>query len=196
MDAALIELAKENEAKEFIARKAAINKSKAKAVGTVTIPNDNKLNITTGVKQLQEIQEKSMANELDVTEVDRAKYDKIEKLKKRDEDVAAAIAIAADLKGDIQKIKEELCVGENCLKNQVTNKFGEMNNKFGEIDEKIKKIEEKTSGFVCENCGYASVPALSSFCPQCGSPIYEWSDDSGDPVKGWRHWTGTGEGLQ
>lgn len=155
----------------------------SKAVGTVTIPNDPKLNIPTGVKQLQEIQtrkEKSMANELDVTEVDRAKYEKIEKLKKRDEDVATAINIAASLKDDINKIKEELCVGPDCLKEQVKNKFGE-------IDTKIAKLDAKAVEFYsCDKCGYPNVPALSSFCPQCGTRIPSWNTDEGEPVAGWK----------
>jgi len=161
------------------AEKAATNKSKANAAGTITIANDPKLNITTGIDKLQEIQEKNMANELDVTEADRIKHDKIEKQKQRDNDVAAAIAIAADLKGDIKKIKEELCEGPDCLKKQVENKFGE-------IDAKIAKLDEKSVDFfVCERCSYPNVPALSSFCPNCGAKIPSWMDDNGQPVVGW-----------
>lgn len=159
--------------------KATEEAAKSKAVGTVTIPNDNKLNITTGVNKLQEIQENNMANELDVTEVDMIKQEKMAKQKKKEEDVLAAIAIAADLKGDIQKIKEELCVGPDCLKEQVKNKFGE-------IDAKIAKLDAKAVEFYsCDRCGYDRVPALSSFCPQCGLRIPSWNTDEGEPVPGW-----------
>ena len=119
LDAALVELAKENEAKDFIAKKAKKKASeeaaRAKAVGTVTISNDPKLNITTGIDKLKNlqniVQEKNMANELDVTEVDIIKNEKIQRQKKEREDTLAAIAIAADLKGDIQAIKRDLCEG-------------------------------------------------------------------------------------
>lgn len=123
-----------------------------------------------------------MSDDLSVTEVDKIKHDKIEKARQFEKNVNDAIKIAADLKNDVQKIKEEICEGPNCLKKQVEEKFGY-------IDDKIKKIEEKTGGFVCENCGYQLVQALSSFCPQCGSPIFEWTDDDGELVKGWKHWS-------
>jgi hypothetical protein len=126
-----------------------------------------------------------MSEDLSPTEIDRIKYDKIQKAKDFEKNVNEAVNLAKDLKEDVQQIKKEVCEGPDCLKAKVEEKFGS-------IDEKIKKIEEKTSGFVCENCGYANVPALSSFCPQCGSPIYEWSDDEGQPVKGWKHWTDKG----
>jgi Zn finger protein HypA/HybF involved in hydrogenase expression len=160
----------------------------AKAIGTATIQNDPKLNITTGVDKLKSLQnvnqiqqEKIMANELDVTEIDRIKNAKIEKEKKREADVEAAINIAAELKGDIKQIKSELCEGPDCLRTQVQNKFGE-------IEKKIEHIEERTELFSCEKCGYTKVPALASFCPQCGSGIFEWTDDSGQPVSGWKHY--------
>ena len=121
-------------------------------------------------------------DELSVKESDKIKYDKIQKAKQFEQNVNDAINIARDLKGDVQKIKEEICEGPTCLKNQVTEKFDS-------IDEKIKKIEEKTGTFLCENCGYPNVPALSSYCPNCGSPIYEWSDDEGKPVSGWHHYS-------
>jgi rubrerythrin len=58
--------------------------------------------------------------------------------------------------------------------------------KFVSIDNKFKKIDDSLSTFfVCENCGYDRVQGLSSYCPQCGNPIYEWNDDDGKPIKGW-----------
>jgi len=187
LDAALVELAKENEAKDFIAKKAKKKASeeaaRAKAVGTVTISNDPKLNITTGIDKLKNlqniVQEKNMANELDVTEVDIIKNEKIQRQKKEREDTLAAIAIAADLKGDIQAIKRDLCEGPGCLKEQVQNKFGE-------IDAKIAKLDAKSVEFYsCDKCSYPNVPALSSFCPQCGAKIPSWTTDEGVPVPGW-----------
>lgn len=120
--------------------------------------------------------------ELDITETDRIKHDKIEKAQKFEKNVNEAIGIAAELKGDIQKIKEEICEGPDCLKVTV-------DKRFGDIDEKIKKIEEKTGEFVCENCGFTGLKALSSFCPNCGAPIYNWDDDeTGQPIPGWKHY--------
>jgi hypothetical protein len=167
--------------------KAAKEASRAKisATGTVTVSNDPKLNISTGINKLQETnknKEGNMVNELEPTEIDAIKHEKIEKQKKFQENVNNAINIAAELRGDIKKIKEELCEGPDCLKNQVANKFGE-------IDDKIKKIDEKTQFFVCEKCSYPNVPALASFCPQCGNGIYEWTDDDGQPIPGWKHYS-------
>lgn len=122
-----------------------------------------------------------MVDDLAVTEIDKVKYEKLQKAKEFEKNVNDAISIAADLRDDVKKIKEEICEGPDCLKQQVSDKFGS-------IDEKIKKIEEKTTEFLCENCGYQGVRALSSFCPNCGHPIYEWNDDDGTPIPGWKHW--------
>lgn len=168
----------ENAAKE----KATEEATRAKAVDIATIQNDPKLNILTGIDKLKSLQninqEKNMANELDVTEIDRIKSEKIQKEKQKEADVAAAIAIAAELKGDIKQIKDDLCVGPDCLKEQVKNKFGE-------IDAKIAKLDERSEMFVCEKCNYPNVPALSSFCPNCGAKIPSWMNDDGQPIVGW-----------
>jgi hypothetical protein len=123
-----------------------------------------------------------MSDDLSVTEADKVKYDKIQKAKQFEANINDAIAIAADLKGDIKKIKEEICEGPNCLKEQVVNKFGT-------IEDRLNKIEEKSQFFVCEKCSYPNVPALASFCPQCGNGIYEWTDDDGQPIPGWKHYS-------
>lgn len=120
--------------------------------------------------------------DLDITETDRIKHEKIEKAKKFEDNVNDAIGIAAELKEDIQKIREDICEGPDCLKKKVEDKF-----EF--IEEKIKNIEEKTAEFLCDNCGYNGVKALSSFCPNCGHPIYEWKDDSDSPIAGWKHYS-------
>ena len=123
-----------------------------------------------------------MTDDLSVTEIDKIKHDKIQKAKQFEQNVNDAINIAKDLKDDVKKIKEEICEGPNCLKKQVTEKFDS-------IDDKIKKIESNMQYFVCENCSYPNVPALSSYCPNCGSPIFSWEDDEGRPVKGWEHYS-------
>lgn len=161
-----------------VAEEAATNKSKVSATGNVTISNDQKLNITTGIDKLKNIKEGNMANELEVTEVDIIKNEKIEKQKKFQENVNNAIAIAADLKGDIKKIKEEICEGPNCLKEQVVNKFGT-------IEDRLKKIEDSNATFVCEKCGYNGVKALTSYCPNCGAKIPSWADENGQPIVDW-----------
>jgi ribosomal protein L37E len=110
------------------------------------------------------------------------KFEDIEKIRKSRKDLEAAVSAIPDINEKYDKLMSELCVGPDCLKNKVQEKFGD-------IDEKIKKIEEKQSDLACDRCGYVGVPVLSSFCPQCGAAIYSWNDDEGAPIKGWRHWT-------
>lgn len=119
--------------------------------------------------------------ELDVTETDRVKYDKIQKAKQFEEKINKAVEVGENLEDKVNKLYEKVCEGPDCLERRI-------DDKFGEISEKVKNIEDKQSNFVCEKCGYIGVPALSSFCPQCGSPIFEWSNDDGQPISGWKHW--------
>lgn len=185
IDAAMQELIREDEAKEKLARKLAKAKVSATGTANVTIPNDPKINVSFGIDKLKDInkdanknKEGNMANELEVTEVDIIKNEKIEKQKKFQENVNNAIAIAADLKDDVKKIKEEICEGSNCLKNQVTTKFGT-------IEDRLKAIEDLSTAFVCEKCGYNGVKALTSFCPNCGAKIPSWADENGQPIADW-----------
>jgi rubrerythrin len=122
-----------------------------------------------------------MTDDLNVTESDRVKYDKIQKAKQFEEKINQAVDLGSKLEDKMDKLYEKVCEGPDCLEKKI-------DNKFGELSEKVKTIEEKTTGFICESCGYQNVPALASFCPNCGSPIHEWNDDDGEPIKGWKHW--------
>lgn len=120
--------------------------------------------------------------EFDVTETDRIKHAKIEKAKKFEEDVSVAMMAIPEISEKYDKLVSELCEGPDCLKKQVEDKFGS-------IDDKIKKIEEKQSDLICDKCGYIGVPALSSYCPNCGAAIYSWNNDDGAPISGWKHYS-------
>lgn len=105
--------------------------------------------------------------------------DKIRESRKNLEDAVKAIP---EIQENFKQLREELCVGPDCLKKKVEDKFEA-------IDEKIKKIEEKTGEFLCDNCGFTGVKPLSSFCSNCGSPIYQWDGNDGKPVEGWKHYS-------
>lgn len=108
--------------------------------------------------------------------------EEIDKIRESRKNLESAVKAIPEINEKYDKLIEELCVGPDCLKNKVETKFGD-------IDEKIKKIEEKQSDLVCDRCGYMGVPSLSSFCPQCGAAIYNWEDDEGRPIPGWKHWS-------
>ena len=117
-----------------------------------------------------------------VEDEDIRKQEEIEKVRESRRNLEAAVSAIPDINEKYDKLISELCVGPECLKQKVEDKFST-------IDEKIKKIEEKQSDLVCDRCGYIGVPSLSSFCPQCGAAIYNWTDDDGQQIKGWKHWS-------
>ena len=92
--------------------------------------------------------------------------------------------------GNVDKSVKELCTGIDCIKEDM-NKFQNttsilekhMQEKFGDLGNRLEKLEQPM--FMCESCGEDGVKALSSYCPNCGSPIHEWTDDRGTQVKGW-----------
>ena len=55
--------------------------------------------------------------------------------------------------------------------------------RFEELGEKVQALENPK--FICENCGDQVIAPLSSYCPNCGSQIQSWSDEDGQPAKGW-----------
>ena len=119
---------------------------------------------------------------MSVEDEDIRKQEDIEKIRKSRKDLETAVAALPDINEKYDKLISELCVGPECLKQKVEDKFST-------IDEKIKKIEEKQSDLVCDKCGYVGVPVLSSYCPNCGAAIYKWEDDEGQPMSNWKHWT-------
>lgn len=119
---------------------------------------------------------------MSVEDEDIRKSEEIEKIRESRKNLESAVKAIPEINEKYDKLIEELCVGPDCLKNKVQEKFGD-------IDEKIKKIEEKQSDLVCEKCSYVGVPALSSYCPNCGAAIYKWEDEEGQPMKNWRHYS-------
>ncbi len=117
-----------------------------------------------------------------VEEDEIRKQEEIEKVRESRRNLEAAVSAIPDINEKYDKLISELCVGPDCLKNKVQEKFTD-------IDEKIKKIEEKQSDLVCDKCNYVGVPPLASFCPQCGAAIYSWNDEEGQPMKNWKHWS-------
>lgn len=117
-----------------------------------------------------------------VEEDEIRKQEEIEKVRESRKNLEAAVAAIPDINEKYDKLVSELCEGPDCLKNKVETKFTD-------IDDKIKKIEAKQSDLVCDKCGYVGVPALSSYCPQCGAGIYSWEDDEGKPMTNWKHWS-------
>jgi FtsZ-binding cell division protein ZapB len=129
---------------------------------------------------------KSMAEDLNVTEGDRIKYEKIQKAKAFEEKVNKAVESIPTIQESVTELKEKLCEGPDCLEKRVERQFSEIDDK---VDAMARHLKEKVPGFICEECGYDNVPALASYCPQCGSPINIWEDEDGKPIKGWRHWS-------
>lgn len=92
--------------------------------------------------------------------------------------------------GTVDKSVGELCTGVDCIKNDVK-KYQEsqealekmVQEKFQELGEKVQSLEHPT--FTCENCGQSVIAPLSSYCPNCGSPIHTWNDEGGNPIRGW-----------
>jgi hypothetical protein len=92
--------------------------------------------------------------------------------------------------GTVDKSIETLCTGIDCVKEDVKKYQTSHDNleklvqdKFGELSEKVQSLERPT--FTCENCGEPVIAPLSSYCPNCGSEIQSWSDEDGQPVRGW-----------
>jgi len=106
----------------------------------------------------------------------------IDKIRKGRKDLEDAVSAIPEINKKYDNLMKELCVGPDCLKKKVEDTFGI-------IEDQIKKIEEKQSDIVCEKCGYVGIPSLASFCPKCGTGIYEWTDNDGQPIKGWKHWS-------
>jgi rubrerythrin len=119
---------------------------------------------------------------MSVEDEDIRKQEEIEKIRESRKNLESAVKAIPEINEKYDKLVSELCEGPDCLKNKVETKFTD-------IDEKIKKIEEKQSDLVCDKCGYVGVPALSSYCPNCGAAIFSWNDDDGNPMVNWKHYS-------
>ena len=92
--------------------------------------------------------------------------------------------------GTVDKSIETLCTGIDCVKEDVKKYQTShdtleklVQDRFGELSDKVQSLERPT--FTCENCGEPVIAPLSSYCPNCGSEIQSWSDEDGQPVRGW-----------
>ena len=100
-----------------------------------------------------------------------------------------------NIKKPVSDTLGELCTGVDCIKNDLKKSQEyqqtyqqaldkQLENKFQELTERLEKLEEPT--YVCDNCGQDDIRPLSSFCPNCGAPIHNWTDpETGMPVSGW-----------
>lgn len=99
-------------------------------------------------------------------------------------------SVIGETKKPIVETLGELCEGVDCIKKDVA-KYQDtqseldkkLDSRFTELRERVQNLEEPT--FTCDNCGADGIRPLSSFCPNCGSPIHSWNDDAGQPVRGW-----------
>ena len=100
-----------------------------------------------------------------------------------------------NIKKPVSDVLGELCTGVDCIKNDVKKSQEyqqtyqqtlekQLEHRFKELSERLQKLEEPT--YVCDNCGQDDIRPLSSFCPNCGAPIHNWTDpETGMPVSGW-----------
>lgn len=94
------------------------------------------------------------------------------------------------MKKPVSESLGEICTGVDCIKGDIKKSQdtqqmleSKMNQRFEQLSERLQSLEEPT--FVCDNCGHDGIRPLSSFCSNCGSPIHEWNDENGHPIKGW-----------
>jgi hypothetical protein len=100
--------------------------------------------------------------------------------------------------GTVDKTIGNLCTGIDCVKEDAKKYITSqealeklVQERFQELGEKIQSLDRPT--FTCENCGAQVIAPLSSYCPNCGSEIQSWSDEEGQPVKGWApYWKRSG----
>lgn len=117
--------------------------------------------------------------------------------------------------GNVDKSVVDLCTGVDCIKEDVkkyqdnvtkyqdnVSKYQDsqvalekmVQQRFEELGEKVQGLEHPT--LTCENCGEQVISPLSSYCPNCGSPVYSWADEDGQPVRGWTpYWKRVGREI-
>lgn len=93
--------------------------------------------------------------------------------------------------GTINKSVDGMCEGVDCIKKDFKTaqerqeEFEkQVQNGIQALAEKVQKLEDPT--YVCDNCGEDAIKALSSYCPNCGNPIPQWTGEDGHPVQGWK----------
>ncbi len=93
--------------------------------------------------------------------------------------------------GTINKSVSEVCDGVDCIKKDFKTAQGrqtefekQVANGLQALVDKVQKLEEPS--YICDNCGEDAIKALSSYCPNCGNPIPNWTGEDGHSVPGWR----------
>lgn len=138
-----------------------------------------------------------MSGEIKEDELDRIVTSRLEK-------VLAGKEFNKNIKEMDDKIKDihsHVCEDGKCTKEELSNirkdmgQFSELKKgleKLSELDDIKKNINEIKKGQVkveiCPGCGESALLHLGSYCSNCGVEIPEWTDDSGKPVEGWKHY--------
>lgn len=105
--------------------------------------------------------------------------EEIPTISKKIENLSGDIKNVEGRLGFVGKSVEDMCTGIDCIKEDMKKN----QEQFQNLEEKIKKLELPT--YMCDNCGEYGIKPLSSYCPNCGSPIHQWTDESGRPIAGW-----------
>lgn len=127
--------------------------------------------------------------------------EKIPELSNRIEGITGEVKGVEERLGTMDKSVGTLCTGVDCIKDDVRKtqeaqaesdrRYREsqeqlekmVQERFNDLGEKVQSLEHPT--FTCESCGEQVISPLSSYCPNCGAPITSWSDEEGQPVRGW-----------
>lgn len=106
-------------------------------------------------------------------------------------DIHKEISDIEDKVGTIGKSVGEMCDGVDCIKKDFkgaqerqTEFEKQVANGLQALADKVQKLEQPS--YVCDNCGEDAIKPLSSYCPNCGNPIPNWTGEDGHPVQGWR----------
>ncbi len=103
--------------------------------------------------------------------------------------------------GTVDESIGKLCTGIDCVKEDVKKYQSShdaleklVQERFSELGEKVQSLENPM--FTCEHCGEQKIRPLDSYCPNCGSPIHSWSDEDGQPIRGWTpYWKRIGKEI-
>lgn len=127
--------------------------------------------------------------------------EKIPELSNKIEGITGEVKGVEERLGTMDKSVGTLCTGVDCIKEDMKKtqeaqveserKYREAHDglekmvqeRFSELGEKVQSLERPT--FTCESCGEQVISPLSSYCANCGAPITSWSDEDGQPIRGW-----------
>lgn len=104
-------------------------------------------------------------------------HEKIERITESRKNLERAVAAIPEINKKHDKILEELCEGPDCVKNRLSTLEKKMAESSTETDQE---------GVICAKCG-SNIKPLSSYCSNCGHPIYTWEDsETGQSKKDWK----------